>query len=77
MRKGEVRRDLGCAGCWFPFLSEGVTSEVLNHTYATTMISTSNLFLGDKKENTNGHKNGQKIFLQVNAPLPPKYKMNI
>lgn len=53
MREGEVKKRPG-QSCLLDStcLSEGVTSEVLNHTYATTMISTSNLFLDDKKENT-------------------------
>lgn len=50
-RRGKKRSGL----CWVlvsPCLSEGVTSDVLYHTHATTMIRTSNLFLDDKKENT-------------------------
>lgn len=46
-----MRKDLGCAGCWFLLVFLSVTLEALNHTLATTMISTSNLFLDDKKEN--------------------------
>lgn len=49
----EERRGKRPGLCWLLVstgLSEGVTSEVLNHTCATTVMSTSNLFLDDKKE---------------------------
>lgn len=50
-------------------LFENVTSEVLNHTHATTMISTSNLFSDDKKEKYPlDIKMVKKILLQVNFP---------
>lgn len=62
-------------------LFENVTFEVLNHTHATTMISTSNLFSDDKKEKYPlDIKMVKKILLQVNSTHPPqkkRYKMNI
>lgn len=73
MRKGEVRKDLGCAGCWFLLVFLMLTSEVLNHTHATTMISNSNLFADDKKEKyPMDIKMVKKILLQVNFFPPEK-----
>ena len=56
-------------------LSQGVTAEVLNHTHATTMVSTGHLsFLDDKKENTQWHKNDQKVFTESQFSFPQKKK---
>lgn len=53
-------------------LFENVTSQLFNHTHATTMISTNNLFSDDKKEkDPMDIKMVKKILLKVNSPCPP------
>lgn len=73
----EERRGMQRPGlCCLPVstcLSDGVTSEVLNYTHATTMISTSNLFLDGKKEYPMDIKR-VKRFLLVNSPPPQNTK---
>lgn len=72
----ERRGKEGSGLCWVlasTCLLENVTSEVLNHTHATTMISTSNLFSDDKKEKyPMDIKMVKKILPQVNFSPPKK-----
>lgn len=71
-RRGEEGSGL-CRGLASTCLFANVTSEVLNHTHATTMISTSNLCSDDKKEKyPMDIKMVKKILLQVNFSPPKK-----